>query len=286
MSSEQQSTPYKYTSKEQDKETGWYYYGERYLDVRLSRWIAADPPLRTGDYLLKADDLDTDHDYYHHYANDEVVKLPGMGGVYNYINLDGYQYGGQNPVRLVDADGNFIFIPPAYYAAEAALSTVAASPAGRLVIRNGLRFGRIAASRGGQFITRNISRLAVATHRAKNVIQATGKKVLNQAKAQIIKTHQRVKDVAKQVYTGSKNLTKKAYHKSQNAMESLSKASNNAVLNSLNKTSTGRLVLKNPLAIQNTGDFTSGFITPPAPPKNRWERAGLLVKEGIDRIQE
>ncbi len=105
---EQESTPYKYTAKEQDKETGWYYYGERYLDVRLSRWISADPPLRTGEYLPKADDLDTDHDYYHHYANDEVSKLPGMGGVYNPINLDAYHYAGQNPVRLKDADGNYV----------------------------------------------------------------------------------------------------------------------------------------------------------------------------------
>jgi|GEM_PF-5480111 len=31
-----------------------------------------------------------------------------MGGVFNPINLDGYQYVGQNPVRLLDADGNVI----------------------------------------------------------------------------------------------------------------------------------------------------------------------------------
>ncbi len=108
VSSEQQSTPYKYTSKEQDKETGWYYFGERYYFAQLSRWIAADPPLAKGDYLPKADDLDTDHDYYWQYNNDETAKLPGMGGVYNPINLDAYQYAGQNPTKYIDPDGNLI----------------------------------------------------------------------------------------------------------------------------------------------------------------------------------
>jgi len=78
---EQNSIPYKYTGKELDKETGWYYFGDRYLDARLSRWISADPPLARGDYLGDPDDLDTDHDYYWQYNNDNNSKLPGMGGL-------------------------------------------------------------------------------------------------------------------------------------------------------------------------------------------------------------
>jgi len=89
-----------------DKETGLYYFGARYYDARLSRWIAADPPLAKGDYLGDPDDLDTDHDYYWQYNNDKTAKLPGMGGVFNPINLDGYHYAGQNPVKYVDPDGN------------------------------------------------------------------------------------------------------------------------------------------------------------------------------------
>gem|GEM_PF-4185624 len=72
----------------------------------MSRWIAADPPLAKGDYLGDPDDLDTDHDYYWQYNNDKTAKLPGMGGVFNPINLDAYQYAGQNPVKMKDADGN------------------------------------------------------------------------------------------------------------------------------------------------------------------------------------
>jgi len=58
----------------------------------------ADPPLARGDYLPVPAISDE--------AKDHNSKLPGMGGVFNTINLDGYQYAGQNPVKLVDPDGN------------------------------------------------------------------------------------------------------------------------------------------------------------------------------------
>jgi RHS repeat-associated protein len=44
-----QRTPYLYTGKELDEETGLYYYGARYYDPRTSVWASADPAL--GDYL-------------------------------------------------------------------------------------------------------------------------------------------------------------------------------------------------------------------------------------------
>ncbi len=39
-------------------------------------------------------------------AKERNNKLPGMGGVFNAINMDAYQYAGQNPVMMVDPDGN------------------------------------------------------------------------------------------------------------------------------------------------------------------------------------
>jgi hypothetical protein len=47
-------------------------------------------------------------------VNDDARKhnqnLPGMGGVFNYVNLHVYHYAGNNPVKLVDPDGNLIIM--------------------------------------------------------------------------------------------------------------------------------------------------------------------------------
>jgi RHS repeat-associated protein len=84
-------TPYLFTSKEFDQETGLYYFGARYYDPRTSVWQSADPIL--GKYL--PDD------------NAKRSQLIGMGGIYNDFNLDPYGYSHQNPLKFVDPDGNF-----------------------------------------------------------------------------------------------------------------------------------------------------------------------------------
>jgi RHS repeat-associated protein len=72
-----------------DAETGFYYYGARYLDPKTSRWISADPAL--GEYIPG--------------AGKGSEGLAGMGGVYNTVNLHLYHYAGNNPVKYVDPDG-------------------------------------------------------------------------------------------------------------------------------------------------------------------------------------
>nr|WP_252722869.1 RHS repeat-associated core domain-containing protein [Treponema pedis] len=77
------------------EETGLYYYGARYLDPKYSRWLSGDPAL--NDYIPQAP------------IDDEAKKhnenLPGMGGVFNTVNLHVYHYAGNNPVKYTDPDG-------------------------------------------------------------------------------------------------------------------------------------------------------------------------------------
>ena len=76
------------------------YFGARYLDPRTSRWLSVDPAMYQGDYIPGAP------------INDEVRRnnnnLPGMGGIYNYVNMHVYHYGANNPVVYRDPNGRVI----------------------------------------------------------------------------------------------------------------------------------------------------------------------------------
>ena len=70
-------------------ETGLYYYGARYLDPKTARWLSADPAM--GEYVPA--------------PGQEAAKLPGLGGVYNTVNLHAYHYSANNPVKYTDPNG-------------------------------------------------------------------------------------------------------------------------------------------------------------------------------------
>lgn len=67
-------------------------------------WLSCDPYLANGNYFPVPPVNDK--------ARETNKKLPGMGGVFNSVNLNGYHYAGNNPVLMTDPDGNadyFIF---------------------------------------------------------------------------------------------------------------------------------------------------------------------------------
>ena len=82
-SSNTQRTPYLFTGKELDEQTGLYYFGARYYDPRTSVWQSPDPIL--ANYMEGAPNY----------------------GVYQPLNLSLYSYSRHNPVIFTDADGNF-----------------------------------------------------------------------------------------------------------------------------------------------------------------------------------
>jgi len=100
-SSSQGSLPYKFTSKELDTETGLYYYGARYYDSKLCKWISSDPAIN----IYFPNNITSDQNYL--ISKNDLSKLPGLGGVYNPINLNLYHFTNNNPVKFIDPDGNF-----------------------------------------------------------------------------------------------------------------------------------------------------------------------------------
>ena len=72
---------------------GNIYMGARYLDPKYSRWISVDPAL--AEYIPGAGKAN---------ARD-AGGLPGMGGIFNSVNLSLFHYAGNNPVRYTDPTG-------------------------------------------------------------------------------------------------------------------------------------------------------------------------------------
>ena len=91
--------------KELDSETGLYYFGARYLDPKTGRWLSGDPAI--SEYVPAAPVSDE--------ARKRNGSLPGMGGVFNIVNLHVYHYAGNNPVMYVDPTGRTIRVQEVKY---------------------------------------------------------------------------------------------------------------------------------------------------------------------------
>ncbi len=119
---------YLFTGKELDRDTGFYYFGARYLDPRTDMWLSGDPILAS------------------------YMKGSPNGGVSNPRNVGLYNYAYANPVGLRDPDGRAtgydsgpaIAAKNAAIAAEAQEAAAANAQAGRMMARGG-GFGASAA---------------------------------------------------------------------------------------------------------------------------------------------
>jgi RHS repeat-associated protein len=87
-------SPYRFNGKELDKETGYGYYGARYYQSKLSMWLSVDPL------------------------------------AHKYPNMSPYAFTGNNPVMLVDPDGNTI-VP-----ADEETANVVVDGAARVLLEN------------------------------------------------------------------------------------------------------------------------------------------------------
>jgi RHS repeat-associated protein len=90
QSSNTQRTPYLFTGKELDEETGLYYFGARYYDPRTSVWQSADPILEK--YLPGKDEI-------------QRRNSGDASGVYDPFVMSLYAYGHLGPLTFKDPDG-------------------------------------------------------------------------------------------------------------------------------------------------------------------------------------
>jgi len=84
--SNKQRTPYQFTGKELDEETGLYYFGARYYDPRTSVWASPDP-------------------IFANYIGAQQSRLVN-DGVFDSSNLAVFTYVSNSPVGKRDPDGN------------------------------------------------------------------------------------------------------------------------------------------------------------------------------------
>lgn len=155
---------YKFTAKELDPETGWYYFGRRYYDAVISRWTSVDPILHK--YFPEPADFDDSHDFFWDTLHDKSEKLPGMGGVFNTLNLDLYMYTHQNPVKYVDPDGtNPLRHPAVAKILDGAVKIIEKTKIGQAASRQLDKLGEKfynACQAGGKWVVENVPKAVEA----------------------------------------------------------------------------------------------------------------------------
>jgi RHS repeat-associated protein len=139
-----QPLPQQFTGKELDQETDLYYYGARYYDPRTQAWQSPDPALES--YLDGSPN----------------------GGVFAPSNLALYTYAQNNPVRLVDPDGQWVNVA---IGAGIGLLVGVAVEGTRQAIKGEFNAGRLAGAAGAGVVS---GAIAGATMGASLVVEGAG----------------------------------------------------------------------------------------------------------------
>lgn len=177
-----QRTPYLFTAKELDEETGLYNFGARYYDPRTSVWQSTDPIL--SEYLV---------------ADSE-------SGVFVPANLSVYAYTHNRPLVATDPDGNWVnFIVGGI---KGAVVNVVVQRAEMAVgLRDEFSWGELAVDVAIDTATSGTGGTAKATARMARVAAAARKADRAEDAVSTAKTAERVEngvDAAKPTRTGAK----------------------------------------------------------------------------------
>ena len=137
-----QRTPYLFTAKELDEETGLYYFGARYYDPRTSVWQSPDPIL--GSYMLGE---------------------RGGNGVFAPANLNLYGYVHQRPVIARDPDGQAInWIAGAIGAAGGAIIGGGFEAGRQFLFEDEMDWNRVGATAAGGAVAGGLTGVTMGTN--------------------------------------------------------------------------------------------------------------------------
>ncbi|KYF76120.1 hypothetical protein BE17_37960 [Sorangium cellulosum] len=115
----QNRQPYLFTGKELDLSTGLYYHGARSYEPRLGVWLSPDPVLA------------------------QYMAGRINGGVYRPITLGLYTYASNNPVVLVDLNGQFDDATRKFIATVLVVAAAEPTPVGEVVVAGMVVVGSI-----------------------------------------------------------------------------------------------------------------------------------------------
>ena len=252
--------PYRFTGKEIDEETGLYYYGARYLDPRYSRWISTDHAL--GEYIPGAGKA----------TASEAGSLPGMGGIFNTVNLQLYHYAGNNPVKYTDPDGRFLnFV----IGAAIGFVTSTASEVGARMIQgqsfsdavnntfsDNTSLAVICASTAIGSVTSGVSGLAVnAATKSVTTAASLGTKTGVQAITEIAITTTAINTISGAVDAGAKDVAVKALKGEEQSVTDTAKVIGNGALSAaLFSGATQGIIASGTTATGQIGNVLTGSI--------------------------